>query len=181
MSIQMQHINMFVKFAAKELRLKSLPKIHFVGKEENKKAAFGHSIGDQIYIRVTGRHPIDIMRTIAHELLHYRQNLLHKSGEQMKEDEANAQAGRIMRKFDTQHPEVFKDQPLPEETVSETESLMPANSMGASSPTAHTGGIDTYSPLMGIGLKKKKNEPRGLRAIIDKDRRNERRSQTRVS
>lgn len=181
MLTQYQHLNMFIKFAAKKLNLKVFPKIHFVGKEQNKHAAFGHSVGDKIYVRVTGRHPMDIMRTLAHELIHFRQNLLNKSGEKMREDEANALAGHIMRDFGTTHTEIFKDSPIPEEYVAETESLIPANVMGTSSPsTPLSGGIDTYSPMMGIGLRKR-NKPKGLRAIIAKDRQNEKRSETRIS
>ena len=98
----------FVKFAAKELSLSQLPKIHFVGAKENCKNAFGHSIGTDIFIRITERHPIDIMRTIAHELIHVKQAQMGKHGEQFKEDEANAIAGRIMRKYDTTYPNAFK-------------------------------------------------------------------------
>lgn len=144
-----EHIKKFIPFAAKELGLTSLPKIHFVGHEEDKKAAFGHSKGNDITVRTVGRHPIDVMRTLAHELIHHRQNLTKKkNGERMREDEANAIAGRVMRNFDTAHPEVFKDRPLPEDVASN----VPNNLMGASSSTHGTGGIDTIDPLM-----KKKN------------------------
>ena len=92
-----REIEMFVKFAAKELGLTKLPKIHYVGTTENKKAAFGHSMGNDIWVRITDRHPIDVMRTITHELIHFKQ----KGGsERFKEDQANALAGRVMRKFE---------------------------------------------------------------------------------
>lgn len=146
----MENIHKFISFAAKELKLKNLPKIHLVGKEEDKYAAFGHSKGDEIWIRVTGRHPVDIMRTIAHELTHFGQNQKGTRGEKMREDQANALAGRLMRKFDTENPEVFKDAPIPEEVASN----VPNNLMGASSSAADsTGGIKTFDPLLG----KKKN------------------------
>jgi len=139
------HIKKFVPFAAKELGLTSLPKIHLVGHNEDEKAAFGHSKGNNIAVRIVGRHPIDVMRTIAHELIHYRQNLSKKkNSEKMREDEANAIAGRVMRNFDTAHPEAFKDKPIPEEVGS----VIPNNLMGNSSSIQGTGGITTIDPLM---------------------------------
>lgn len=170
----------FVKFAAKELSLSKLPKIHFVGKSENSKAAFGHSIGDKIYIRITDRHPGDIMRTIAHELIHVKQTQMDKRGEQFREDEANAIAGRIMRKFNTTYPSVFNQKATPS-NIAETESLMPANVMGSGGPGA---GIQTFSPLINMDQGNKKFNPMkalykkkklrdivGLKAAIKRDRR----------
>jgi hypothetical protein len=155
MSSQLNVFNMFVKFAAKEMNLSKLPKINFVGSKQNSKGAFGHSKGNEIWIRVTDRHPVDIMRTIAHELIHIKQTHLGKRGEQFREDEANALAGRIMRKFSTTYPGAFTLKSTPS-NLKETESLLPANIMGGSSATQGTGGIDTYNPLMGVGMRHKK-------------------------
>ena len=96
MSKQLKHLNKFIDFAKKELKLPSLPNIHFAGSEENEKQAFGHSTGNDITIRINDRHPIDIMRTIAHELIHVKQTQMGKHGEQFKEDEANAIAGTLI-------------------------------------------------------------------------------------
>lgn len=150
-----KQLEMFVKFAAKELSLSKLPKIHFVGSKENVKNAFGHSIGTDIYIRITDRHPGDVMRTIAHELIHVKQNNMGKSGEQYKEDEANALAGRIMRKFNTTYPEIFKLKSIPA-NLRETESAIPANSMGTSSPTNPSSAVAMFSPLMTMVQKRRK-------------------------
>ena len=176
-----KELDNFVKFAAKEIRLSKLPKIHFVGDSEDSKAAFGHSIGDKIYIRVTGRHPDDIMRTIAHELIHVKQTQMGKHGEQFREDEANAMAGRIMRKYNTTYPNVFKQKPTAS-NIRETESLMPANQMGGG-PGA---GIQTFSPLINFDQGNKKFNPMkalykkkklrdivGLKAAIKRDHRAE--------
>jgi 4-hydroxy-3-methylbut-2-en-1-yl diphosphate synthase IspG/GcpE len=122
MNTGIKDVKNFIHFAAKHLGLTSLPKINLVGSSENSKNAFGHFLSDRktttITVRVTGRHPIDIMRTIAHELIHFKQRIsnLHSS-EQMKEDEANALAGRIMRSFDTAYPNVFKDKPVIKEDM----------------------------------------------------------------
>jgi hypothetical protein len=175
-------LNDFVKFAAKEIGLSTLPKIHFVGKSQNSKAAFGHSKGNEIYVRITERHPGDIMRTIAHELIHVKQTHMGKKGEQYREDEANAIAGRIMRKFNTTYPSVFNHKPTPS-NIAETESLMPANVMGSGGPGA---GIQTYSPLIDMDRGNKKFNPMsalhkkkklrdivGLKAAFKRERRAE--------
>ena len=148
---------MFINFAKKELKLTTLPKIKFAGSEENEKNAFGHSQGNEITVRINDRHPGDIMRTIAHELTHFKQNLQKSKGEQMREDEANALAGRLMRKFNTTYPEIFKDEEI-DDIGEEMASVIPANIMGTSSSTHGTGGIDIYDPLLKAGkvLKRKK-------------------------
>ncbi len=149
MQASLTHIKLFIKFAAKELGLRTLPEINFVGSSEDKKRAFGHNIGNSITVRITERHPIDIMRTIAHELIHCKQNITKtRIGD---EDHANALAGRIMRKFDVKYPHVFKDKAIKANMMEDggmTTSALPANRMGTSSSTPGTGGIDTVDPLL---------------------------------
>lgn len=141
MSVSMNHLNMFIKFAAKELGLKTLPKMHFVGSSENKNHAFGHTNKKDVYVRITDRHPIDIMRTIAHELMHCKQ----KSGVKFKEDEANAMAGRIMRKFDNTYPEVFKDKAIKANMM---EDGVAANAVGAGDMGPASGPMQGYNPIL---------------------------------
>ena len=69
MQVSLTHIKLFMKFAAKELGLRTLPNINLVGSSEDEKRAFGHTTGTRITVRDTERHPIDVMRTIAHELM----------------------------------------------------------------------------------------------------------------
>ena len=157
-----KHLNDFVKFAAKEIGLSKLPKINFVGKSQNSKLAFGHSINNEIHVRVTDRHPGDIMRTIAHELIHIKQTQMGKHGAQFREDEANALAGRIMRKYNTTYPNVFNLKSTPS-NLKETESLVPANVMGSGGLTA---GIQTYSPLIQMDQGNKKYNP--MKALYKK-------------
>lgn len=153
-------IKNFIKFAARELNLKTLPQIKFVGHEEDVKQAFGHEKGGAITVRIAGRHPIDIMRTIAHELVHFKQG--GKGSEQYKEDNANAVAGRIMRKYDTMYPQAFKDKAISEE----------GDAIGSPSvlPNNHTGpNIATFDPLM-IRMKmvKRSFKKKPLSAIVGK-------------
>jgi hypothetical protein len=163
-----KQLEIFVKFAAKELGLSKLPKIRFVGKSQNSKLAFGHSIGDEIYVRITDRHPGDVMRTIAHEMIHFKQNIMGKKGKQFREDEANALAGRIMRKYNSSYPDVFKTKPIPS-NIAETESLVPANIIGNSSSTQGTGAIDKIDPLLATVKKKKLRDIVGHKALSLRD------------
>lgn len=159
MQVSTTHLNLFIKFAAKELGLKTLPKIKFVGSSEDKRDAFGHSIGNNIVVRITERHPIDVMRTIAHELIHYRQNVQKKN--MGSEDQANMLAGRIMRKFDIKYPHIFKDKAIKANMMEDggmTTSSLPVNRMGTSSSTAGTGGIDTIDPLMKLKAPLKRKQ-----------------------
>jgi hypothetical protein len=61
--------------------------------------------GDEIYIRAGRRHIVDIMRSVAHELIHKKQHekgqLNDDSGKtgSPQENEANAGAGIIMRDY----------------------------------------------------------------------------------
>ena len=151
-------IKNFVKFAASYLGLNSVPQVKFVGSAEDKKATFGHFDGKSITVRATNRHPIDVMRTVAHELIHHKQRLQGShSREGAKEDEANAIAGRIMKAYDTKFPQMFRSKP-----IYETESAVPVNAMGGSSSTAGTGPIDTYDPLLKTGNDNRKK----LRTIL---------------
>jgi len=203
--VSINHLKLFIKFAAKELKLGTLPNISFVGNSEDKRDAFGHSIGNNIVVRITDRHPIDIMRTIAHELIHYKQNIQKKNIG--NEDQANLMAGRIMRKFDIKYPHVFKDKAIKanmlEDAGGMTTSALPANRMGSSSSTTGTGGIDTFDPLMKLKAPLKRKQlsndwdhqfkmnstkfnhsmpggvPKKLKDILSRDYKNENRSDKR--
>jgi len=105
----------FIRFATQELALKSLPKgIKFTGDEyAAQHLTFGtyQPSTDEIVVVTGQRHPIDVLRTLAHELVHHKQREEGKTpdgrdGSEV-ENEANALAGVLMRKFRTLHPEIF--------------------------------------------------------------------------
>jgi hypothetical protein len=145
---QIQH---FISFAAKHLKLTKMPKIRLVGHAEDSKRTFGHSIDNEIVVRSIGRHPNDVMRTLAHEMVHFKHGNTGTSQE--REDMANAIAGRIMRLYNTKYPNTFKNKPITEEGMV---SAVPANAMGASSSSS--GPIQTYDPKLKIpGPKRLKN------------------------
>ncbi len=106
---------LFLNFAKEELELSSLPRIKFIADNgmitAGGKNSFGLFDGNQIQIIEKDRHPVDVMRTLAHELVHHKQRLEHyeMNGEDGSEVEngANSIAGIIMRRFGEQHPEFF--------------------------------------------------------------------------
>jgi Zn-dependent peptidase ImmA (M78 family) len=115
----MKLVNKFVKFVVKELGLQSLPKsIKFEGNDYSAQhLTFGtyQPDADEIVIVKGNRHPVDVLRTLAHELVHHKQRLDGKAlnGEDGSdiENEANAVAGTLMRKFRTEYPDIFRKSP----------------------------------------------------------------------
>jgi len=112
------HENDFVKsflpFAKEHLGINTLPVIKVVDRVPGADGTtFGCFSPDDgcIYLVTKGRHPKDALRTLAHELVHYKQacedQLDDTSGEtgSEEENEANAEAGIIMRNFSQANPE----------------------------------------------------------------------------
>jgi hypothetical protein len=72
-----------------------------------------NSTTNELEIGLNGRHIMDVLRTIAHELVHQKQNEIAPVPDDAGEDgspyenEANAQAGVLMRKYGSSHPELF--------------------------------------------------------------------------
>jgi hypothetical protein len=108
----------FIRFAAKDLELDSLPKFDFVfdNKESMERKSFGgYAPGaEHITITVKNRHIMDVCRTLAHELVHYSQDLKKEldddeagSTGSPQENEANARAAVIMRNFGKAFPDMF--------------------------------------------------------------------------
>lgn len=108
----------FLPFAVEFLRIKKLPKIKFIENSSyaKKVKTFGRTIDNNIEIYIKNRHPMDILRTVAHELVHYSQiqKGIIGSGEtgSSTENEANKLAGVLMRKFGETYSEYFKLPPV---------------------------------------------------------------------
>ena len=108
----------FVKFAAGDLKLKSLPKFDFVfdSKQSVEHKSFGgyQPGAEHITITVKNRHIMDVCRTLAHELVHYSQDLKKELEEDdagatgsPQENEANARAAVILRNWGKRNPTYF--------------------------------------------------------------------------
>jgi hypothetical protein len=114
-------IKKLLPIAVKELELQSLPKMKPVTNlTTSDHPSFGKFVNETntIEFAVNNRHPIDILRTLSHELVHCKQRedqrLKPNSGAtgSNEENEANARAGVIMRNFDDAYPGYFKETPV---------------------------------------------------------------------
>lgn len=105
-------VHKFAPWVAEQLGIR-LPKIVLLNKPRD--TTFGQYVPDEktIYLVVGGRHPVDVLRTLAHELTHHKQdienNLPDGAGETGtdQENEANANAGIVMRDFAQENPDQF--------------------------------------------------------------------------
>jgi|APCry1669192010_1035390.scaffolds.fasta_scaffold00082_4 hypothetical protein len=101
-------LDRFLPFAQKYLNIKHLPPIRMVtGKESREMKSFGCWDGEKITLNPEGRHPVDVCRTLCHELVHVVKNHTDGSDGSDHENEANAVAGVIMRKFAKANPDLF--------------------------------------------------------------------------
>jgi hypothetical protein len=113
----------FVRFAAEDLELKSLPKFDF--RFDNSKSLQHKSFGgyqpgaEHITITVKNRHIMDVCRTLAHELVHYSQDLKRELDDEKagatgspQENEANARAAVIMRNWGKRNPNFFEKEAI---------------------------------------------------------------------
>lgn len=116
------YLENMLKIAMEQLELAKIPqiKLHKHLETHDGQATFGRYLNDKnvIHLALEGRHPVDILRTLAHELVHFKQNLENKlnnlSGEtgSPEENAAHAVAGIIMRKFNKLYPNAINSKPL---------------------------------------------------------------------
>ncbi len=107
----------FLPFAVKELNLPSIPKIKLhlhLGNDDQPSFGRFNNETHVIDIAIEDRHPLDILRTLAHELVHYKQELEvgldSTSGEtgSPEENQAHELAGIVMRHFNKANPQFFQ-------------------------------------------------------------------------
>lgn len=109
----------FIDFASKALDLQQVPKITFSDDQELAKNM--RSLGaynpksDELLVVKGPRLMADILRTLAHELVHRKQAEMRplkpedgKTGSEI-ENEANAAAGVLLRQFGKYRPEIFEE------------------------------------------------------------------------
>jgi len=110
-------INRFMDFATDYLSVER-PKIKLINQEEyaQEYRSFGGYLPseEKIFVVVKNRNMADILRTLAHEMIHHMQNadnrLNPKSGEDgsPEENEANSLAAVLMRKFGRENPDIYE-------------------------------------------------------------------------
>lgn len=114
----MNTLELFFPIAMSELKLDKLPKIKLQKNVEvhGGQATFGRFVPEEmtIYLALEDRHPIDIIRTLAHELVHFKQKLQGHLGKHSgrtgspQENEAHVKAGIIMRHFNKKYPDLVR-------------------------------------------------------------------------
>jgi len=107
----------FVKFCQRHLKLTDLPKIDLTN-DKSKTTTYAHNdiANDEIVVYMGNRSLGDVMRSLAHELVHYEQKqngkLKHDGSDGVTgspiEHEANAVAGVIMREYGQNNPHIFE-------------------------------------------------------------------------
>jgi hypothetical protein len=105
---QKEKLNKFVKFVKDELELDQVPKIVIQNNRNGLKTTANYNYNLEVkVIKVTAKNRllVDVMRSIAHELIHHKQ---YEQGRlKVKppdiggeiEDEANAKAGQFIKMF----------------------------------------------------------------------------------
>jgi len=113
----------FLPVAMEVLELDNLPKMKFVSiLQQDIQPSFGEYDPDNnsLTIALVNRHPNDILRTVAHELVHHKQNVTGQlkpdSGRtgSPEENQAHVLAGIIMRFFNKKYPQYLRSSPLTE-------------------------------------------------------------------
>jgi hypothetical protein len=113
------HINQFKSYAAMELGLMDVPEVNVIDSKEEalNNTSFGGYMPSTktINLNVAGRHVADVLRTLAHELVHHKQNedgrLTVNAGETGSEfeNEANSRAGILMRVYGRKNPAIYEN------------------------------------------------------------------------
>jgi len=121
----------FIDFTCNHLGIDEKPTIQYKedGKEGHQPSFASYSPGDKVVSILTkNRHPMDVFRSVAHELVHHKQNLDGRLGKNIAkegatgskiENEANSEAGKVMRYFGKENPFYFDMEYVTEQELSE--------------------------------------------------------------
>jgi cytidyltransferase-like protein len=121
-------LDTFVQFASDKLGIKSLPTHELSKKEMTTSFASYNPSEKHVSVITKNRHPMDIFRSVAHELVHHKQNEDGRLGKDIAkegatgsdiENEANSEAGKIMRWFAKANPSMFKSGYVTESYIDE--------------------------------------------------------------
>jgi|694.fasta_scaffold23225_12 hypothetical protein len=113
------HLNSFVDFCCGKLGIEGKPTLKFKEpSDQGEQPSFAaYAPGSrEVYVMSKNRHPMDIFRSVAHELVHHRQNEEGRIGKDVAkegatgsdiENEANSRAGELMRWYGKANPQCF--------------------------------------------------------------------------
>ena len=113
------HLKNFVDYCCDYLGIEEQPKIRYKqpseqGEQPSFAAYSPHN--KEVIIMTKNRHPMDVFRSVAHELVHHKQNEDGRLGQDIAkegstgsdiENEANSEAGKVMRYFGRDNPYYF--------------------------------------------------------------------------
>jgi len=152
-------INQFIDFTKKELNIKNDVDVTFQTDKDGIETTAvyrysnnGDTDDSEIKVYTKDRALQDILRSFAHEMVHHHQNENNElegdipyAGGKI-EDEANALAGEILKKFGEIHPEIYgpNESELTEDDEGGESSSTPS-SPPPSSPSGGSGGGDSSS------------------------------------
>jgi hypothetical protein len=106
-----QHIHEFADYCCEKLGI-DRPDLTLKGTNDTNALGYTDMSDGSVTIVVADRHQMDIMRTLAHELVHCKQMTTHTpcgdTGSK-DENEANALAGILMREWGQQNPDLFTE------------------------------------------------------------------------
>ena len=113
-----EKLTAFVKFVKNQLELKTVPTISIKGNRDGLKttANYDYTKENKI-IKVYGKNRalVDIMRSVAHEMVHHKQfedGRLEQRPPDIGgeiEDEANAKAGQYIKLYSKEDPTIYED------------------------------------------------------------------------
>jgi hypothetical protein len=119
--LKRENISHFVEYASKRLNLKEQPSIVLV--EDPEFSRQNHSLGGynvdskQIFVATEGRLTADILRTIAHEMVHRKQDEMGLIGDSVKdgatgstvENKANSVAAILLREYGKLNKTIYNE------------------------------------------------------------------------
>lgn len=111
----------FLPLAQKIVNIKNMPQIilkNTITHEDQPTMGRYHGGKNALEIAIANRQPVDILRTLAHELVHAKQEsdnvLIDPTTGSSEENQANVIAGIVMRHFNKKYPEYLSFQPVEE-------------------------------------------------------------------
>ncbi len=113
------HLGSFIDFCCDKLGIEGKPTLKFKEPaDQGEQPSFAaYAPGSrEVYVMSKNRHPMDIFRSVAHELVHHKQNEEGRIGKDVAkegatgsdiENEANSRAGELMRWYGKANPQCF--------------------------------------------------------------------------
>jgi hypothetical protein len=111
-----EKLNEFVKFVKNELDLKEVPTIRIQNNRDGLRTTANYDYTKEnkiVKVCSKNRALVDVMRSIAHELVHHKQFEQGRLEERPPdiggeiEDEANAKAGQYIKMFAKKNPDIY--------------------------------------------------------------------------